>query len=111
MHSFNNPDDTYMIYRLIKPLCWLIASMSLIYSFTVEGPIDPSFYRSISIVFFIATLAIHKKDTEISLSINRENKPAAMQTKTLSLDIESILRDKQNGAIEAYRKNNQQRGL
>jgi len=59
----------------------------------------------------MATLAIHKKDTEITLSINRENTPAKIQTKTLSLDIESILRDKQNGAIEAYRKNNQQRGL
>jgi len=100
-----------MIRPFLKPAFWIIASMCLIYSFTVEGAINPSFYRSISIVFFIATLAIHKKDTEILLSINRENKPAAMQTKTLSLDIESILRDKQNGAIEAYRKNNQQRGL
>ena len=111
MNSLENQSNKYMRHRLIKPLCWLIASMSLMYSFIVEGLIDPSFYRSISIVFFIATLAIHKKDTEISLSINRENKPATMITKTVSLDIESILRDKQNGAIEAYRKNNQQRGL
>ena len=99
-----------MRHRLIKPLCWLIASMTLIYSFTVDGPIDSAFYRSISLVFFIATLAIHKKDTEISLSINRENKPAMMQTKTLSLDIESILRDKQNGVIDVYRKNAQKGG-
>ena len=98
-----------MIRRYAKPACWLIASFCLIYSFIVEGTLNPSFYRSISIVFFIATLAIHKKDTEISLKVNDERTPMPMKTKELSLDIDSILKSS-NGLLSEQFKNISNRG-
>ena len=98
-----------MIRRYAKPACWLIASFCLIYSFIVEGTLNPSFYRSISIVFFIATLAIHKKDTEISLKVNDERTPMPMKTKELSLDIDSILKSS-DGLLSEQFKNISNRG-
>lgn len=100
-----------MRHRIIKPLCWLITFISLIYSFSVEGLIDSSFYRSISIVFFIVSLTLNNKNIEIPLSINHKIKPVRMQTKTLTLNIETILHDNQNEMIVVRRKNYQQRGI
>ena len=99
-----------MIRPFLKPAFWIIASMCLIYSFTVEGAINPSFYRSISLVFFLATLSMQKKDSEIALIMNEDRNPMQMETKSLSLDIKSILRDKKSEVIDAYMKYRSNRG-
>ncbi|MFZ9761483.1 MAG: hypothetical protein ACO3YM_05015 [Candidatus Kapaibacteriota bacterium] len=98
-----------MIRRYAKPACWLIASFCLIYSFIAEGTLNPPFYRSISIVFFIVTLAIHKKDTEISLKVNEERTPMPIEVKELSLDIDSILKSS-DGLLSEQFKNISNRG-
>jgi hypothetical protein len=92
-----------MIRRYAKPACWLIASFCLIYSFIVEGTLDPSFYRSISIVFFIATLALHKKDTEISLLINEDRSAMPMNRKELSLNIDALLNHPNASLLEQFK--------
>lgn len=99
-----------MIRPFLKPAFWIIASMCLIYSFTVEGAINPSFYRSISLVFFLATLSMHKSESEIALIVNEDRKPMLVETKSLSLDMDSILKDKKSEAIQAYIKYRSNRG-